>query len=149
MNKPLIFAKNHGWKDAFLILWKWIVSNSITFIELRKFLKEVMMSRITFLASRSVWLHGTVHFVTKYGVSLKIVKVVFFAYISGTTFKATKMLFTSICILVERAFRWKMSFWSPVTKSAYVCKNAGLTEESKLLEKIRHFKKFKNFSSWI
>ena len=34
-------------------------------------------------------------------------------------------------------------------KSADVCKNAVLPEKSKLLEKIRHFEKFKDFFSWI
>ena len=44
---------------------------------------------------------------------------------------------------------FQMNFWSPVTKSADIFKNAVLTEKSKLLEKIRHFEKFKNFFSWI
>ena len=56
-----------------------------------------------------------------------------------------KRLFTSICILVWRAFWWKSDFWNLVTKSADIFKNAVLPEKSKLLEKIRHFEKIKNF----
>ena len=37
------------------------------------------------------------------------------------------------------------NFRNPVTKSADIFKNAVLPEKSKLLEKIRHFLKFKNF----
>ena len=76
------------------------------------------------------------------------IKRLFFVYFSGTTW-ATKKLFTSICILVWNAFRWKKNFSNPVKKSADICKNAVLTEESKLLEKIRHFKKLKNVFTWI
>ena len=38
-----------------------------------------------------------------------ILKLVFFAYMSGTSW-GTKKLFTSICILVWRAFRWHKNF---------------------------------------
>ena len=48
-----------------------------------------------------------------------------------------------------KTFQMKKNFWSPVTKSADIFKNAVLTEKSNLLGKIRHFKKFKNFFSWI
>ena len=43
----------------------------------------------------------------------------------------------------------KKWFLNLVTKSADMCKNAVLPEKSKLLEKIRHFEKTKNFFSWI
>ena len=49
-----------------------------------------------------------------------------------------------------KSFQINEDFTNPVTKSADFCKkNAVLTEKSKLLEKIRHFEKFKNFFSWI
>ena len=68
---------------------------------------------------------------------------VFRGYLRNTW--AIKKLFTSICILVWRAFWWKSDFWNLVTKSADIFKNAVLPEKSKLLEKIRHFEKIKNF----
>ena len=40
-------------------------------------------------------------------------------------------------------------FSNLVTKSAVIFKNALLPNKSKLLKKIRHFEKFKNFFSWI
>ena len=43
----------------------------------------------------------------------------------------------------------KKKISNPVTKSAEICKNAVLTEKSKLLENIHHFEKFKNIFSWI
>ena len=56
---------------------------------------------------------------------------------------------TASNILVWRAFGCKNIFSNLVTKSADICKNAVLPEKSKLLEKIQHLEKFKNFFSWI
>ena len=43
----------------------------------------------------------------------------------------------------------KRIFQTRSQKSADIFKNAVFPEKSKLLEKIRHFEKFKNFFSWI
>ena len=81
--------------------------------------------------------------VTKIYIYL-FLKYAFFVDISGTTW-AIKKVFTSNCILVWRAFRWKNYFSNLVTKSADIFKNAVLPEKSKLFEKIHHFEKIKNF----
>ena len=53
-----------------------------------------------------------------------------------------------ICILVWRAFKWKKIQIRSQDQLIFA-KKAVLPEKSKLLEKIRHFEKFKNFFSWI
>ena len=70
--------------------------------------------------------------VTKIHIYL-FLKYVFFAYISGTNWAIKKLTF--ICILVWRAFRWKNSFWNPVTKSADIFKNTVFPEKKKAIGK--------------
>ena len=43
----------------------------------------------------------------------------------------------------------KNNFSNLVIKLADICRNAVLPENSKLMEKIRHFERFKNLFSWI
>ena len=49
-----------------------------------------------------------------------------------------------------KSFQMKEEFFQIRLQNQLIfAKNAVLTEKSKLLEKIRHFEKFKNFFSWI
>ena len=99
------------------------------------------------LQKPKIYLTTDIQSVTKIYIYL-FLKYVFFEDISGTTW-AIKKFCISICILVWRVFRWKKNFWNMVTKSANFFQKRCFSRKSKLLEKIRHSEKFKNFFSWI
>ena len=88
--------------------------------------------------------------VTKIHIYL-ILKLVFFADISGTTW-AIKKFFTSICMIASLSDELsdeKIIFEIRWQNQLIFTKTLFCLKKSKLLEKIRHFEKIKNVFSWI